>query len=87
MSGFDIKDLDLSIAGDQLTVSAERKEEYPEGTAFHRQERGTGNSAEWSRFLLRVDADKVEASLKNGVLTIRLPKAEAAKPKKIQVSS
>ena len=85
--GLEIDNLELSITGNQLTINGERKNEYSGETAFHRQERGTGKFTRTVALPTEVDADKVESSLKNGVLTIQLLKAEEAKPKKIKVQS
>lgn len=85
--GLNMQDLELSITGNQLLISGERKDEYSEKTSFHRQERGTGRFSRMLSLPTEVDSAKVEASLKNGVLTIRMPKAESAKPKRIEVKS
>lgn len=85
--GLAIDDLELSITGNQLSVSGQRKFEFPDETIFHRRERGTGRFNRVLSLPSEVQADKVEASLQNGVLTIRLPKAESAKPRKIEVKN
>jgi HSP20 family protein len=59
----------------------------PEGGAWHRQERGQGNFVRTLTLPTQVDAEKVEAKLEHGVLQLRLPKHEAAKPRKIVVKS
>jgi HSP20 family protein len=85
--GLAIEEMDLSITGNQLSVAGERKEESLEGVSFHRRERGTGKFSRIVSLPSDVDANKVEARFKDGVLTITLPKAETAKTKKIQVAS
>lgn len=85
--GLTIQDFELSVAGRQLSFSGERKEEHPENTSFHRRERGTSKFNRTVTLPGEIDPAKVEASLTNGVLTIRLPKAENAKPKKVDVRS
>jgi HSP20 family protein len=52
---------------------------------FHRRERGAGEFTRVLALPCDVDTDNVEATLKNGVLTIILPKAEAARTRKITV--
>jgi HSP20 family protein len=88
MPGVSVKDLDISVNGDTLTISGERGvDEIPEGTHFHRQERKFGEFSRTIQLPFAVDADKVEASFKEGVLSITLPKVEAEKPKQISIKS
>lgn len=85
--GLKAEDLDISVIGSDLTVRGRRGAQLPEGAVAHRQERGSGEFTRVLRLPIDVEASKVEASLKDGVLLIKLPKAESAKPKKIKVSS
>ncbi len=84
--GLKAEDLDISVVGGDLTIHGRRGETQKEGVAYHRQERGVGEFNRVLRLPIEVDADKVEATLKDGVLTIKMPKAESAKPKKIKIS-
>jgi HSP20 family protein len=86
-----VRDTDIEIslnpegARDLLTLAGERKLEVPEGHLVHRQER---RSARFSRsFALpyKVDGNALGAELKDGVLTVKLPKAPEAQARKIQV--
>lgn len=79
------KDLDLSVVSDQVTIKGERKLEQKEDVNYHRRERSGGAFSRVVSFADRIDPEKVEASLKNGVLTLKLTKAEESKPKKIKV--
>jgi HSP20 family protein len=79
------EDLDIQVVGNTLTLKGQRGGSAPEGVAYHRQERGTGEFVRVVRVPSEVNADKVEAELKDGVLRLTLPKAEVAKPRKIQV--
>ena len=85
--GLKSEDIDISVVGNDLTIRGRRGGEPREGVAYHRQERGVGEFQRLLRLPVEVDGSKVEATLTNGVLVIKLPKAEAAKPKKIRVSS
>lgn len=78
--------LDLSVVGNQLTVKIERPELTEEGVTYHRRERPVGSFVRVLELPTEVNPDKVDAELQHGVLTIHLAKAEAAKPRKIQVS-
>jgi HSP20 family protein len=79
--------VEISVAGDELTVKIERPELKQGNVVYHRRERPVGSFARVLRLPTEVDADQVEAELRHGVLTIRLPKAEAARPRKIQVKA
>jgi HSP20 family protein len=81
------EDLDISVVGNELTVKGTRQPMADEQAAFHRRERGVGAFARVIRLPVDVDPDKVQASLRDGVLTVTLPKAEAAKPRRISITS
>ena len=77
---------DISVAGGELSVKIERPDVRQQGVTYHRQERPVGTFTRILRLPAEVDAGRVEAELRDGVLTIRLPKAESARPRKIVVS-
>jgi HSP20 family protein len=79
--------VDISVVGGQLTVKVERPDFAQEGVTYHRRERPVGSFTRVLRLPVEVDANRVEAELRDGVLTITLPKAEAAKPRRIEVTS
>ena len=84
--GMDAKELDITITGDVLTIRGGKKEEKEEKTkTFHRVERRSGSFSRSVQMPCAVDAARVEANYKDGILTIDLPKKEAAKRKAIQV--
>ncbi len=85
--GVKSEQLDISVAGGELSVKIERPESGPEGAIYHRRERPVGSFARAVRLPIEVDADKVQAQLHDGVLTITLPKAASAKPRKINVGT
>jgi HSP20 family protein len=88
LPGMNESDVDVSVTGSELTVKGERsaQSEQKEAT-FHRQERVSGKFVRSIHLPVEIDVDKIEASLKDGVLKIRLPKAEAVKPRKINVKT
>lgn len=79
--------INISLHDGVLTISGERKAErdQKEGETF-RSERYFGKFQRSVTLPTQVDGDKVQAAYKDGVLTVTLPKAEAAKPKQISVS-
>jgi HSP20 family protein len=85
-----IKVSDLSITALRNRVSISGKREIPnehEGASYHRQERAEGAFNRSVALPAEVDANKVDARYVNGVLTLALPKAEAAKPRQIVVKA
>lgn len=78
--------LDISVVEGRLHIRGERKIDVEEqNTNYHRREREAGFFRRTIVLPAKVDSGKVSASMKNGILTIILPKSEEAKPKKITV--
>jgi HSP20 family protein len=86
LPGMKKEDIDISLHGEVLTLSGERKEEETFDKAeTYRAERFLGRFQRTLTLPVRVDASKVQASYKDGILSVTLPKAEEAKPKQIEV--
>jgi HSP20 family protein len=88
MPGVRKKDLDISLNDDVLTIKAEKKEEKEEGekgTTHYTRERRFGQYIRYMTLPARVDAENISATLKKGLLEIRLPKAEAPESKHIEI--
>lgn len=83
--GLTEKELDISLEQSSLTIRGKRETDVPEGYSVHRQERGTLAFARSFTLPCRVDAEKVTATLKNGVLEMTLPKAAEEQPRQIRV--
>jgi HSP20 family protein len=80
------EDIKVNVENGVLTITGERKFEKEEkGKKYHRIERAYGNFTRSFTLPEAVKADKVAAEFKDGVLNVRLPKDEAAKPKSIAV--
>lgn len=78
--------LDIQVAGRNLSVSGERViDTKGDGVRYHRREREGGKFSRIIGLPTDIDAEKVSARMENGILTIQVPKAEAAKPKQISV--
>jgi len=71
----------------QVTLQGERLAEDETKGRWHRRERGFGRFQRVLRLPLPIDADKVEARLEDGLLHVRLPKSEEARPRKISVKA
>jgi len=86
MAGVARDAIDISITGETLVVKGTKPAPASDqDVTYQRCERGSGDFSRTIVLPDRVDADKVEASLAGGILTVRLPKSEAAKPRKIAV--
>ncbi len=88
LPGINKEDLEITIQDGVLTINAETRyeNEHKEGGRVIRQERRYGKFIRSMRLGNEVDKERVEADYKDGVLALRLPKAEAVKPKKIEVN-
>ena len=88
LPGIDPEDIQLSVVQNTLTVRGERQaEELKEGESYHRRERREGKFVRTLELPFEVDGDKVEAAFTDGVLSIKLPRAEAHRPKKIAIKA
>jgi HSP20 family protein len=88
LPGVKTDELDISVTGETLTLSGERKlPEESDKSSYHRREREAGSFSRVISLPVRLDVDKVKAHAEDGVLTVVLPKAESAKPRQIAVKS
>ena len=86
LPGFKGDDLDISVTGDTLSIAGQRKiSPENEKATYHRREREAGRFSRIISLPGQLDTGKVEADCKDGILTVTLPKSEAAKPKQITV--
>jgi HSP20 family protein len=86
LPGIEAEKLDIQAAGNSLTLMGERTiSEEENGVRYHRREREGGRFSRVITLPGDIDAEKVDAQLVNGVLTVKIAKAEAAKPKQISV--
>lgn len=87
LPGVSTEDLDIQIESNVVTIKGELRIERNEDDRYLLRERPAGIFQRSIELPDDVNADQVEAELKNGVLTLRLPKSELAKPRKIKISS
>lgn len=88
LPGIKSDELDISITGNSLAISGERKLPVEDKKAhYHRRERESGIFKRIINLPSQLDSGKAEARSADGILTIILPKAEAAKPRQITIKS
>jgi len=84
--GMDPKDIDISLSDGILTIKGEKKQEKEEKEeGYHLVERSYGYFSRTIELPREVQSDKINASYKNGVLKIVLPKSEKAKKKEVKI--
>ena len=87
LPGIDKKDMEVTLQGDVLTIKAESKAEVTEDATHHTRERYYGKYVRSMSLPSHVNRDKISATFDNGVLELRIPKVEEAKPKGIEVKA
>lgn len=85
LPGVMTEDLDITISGDTLTVTAERKEHVPKGAKHRAREMRYGQYFRSVILPYRVKEAEISATLDSGILELRLPKSEGKKPKKVEI--
>jgi HSP20 family protein len=84
----DLKDIDVRVENQTLTITGERKfEKQDSAKGYHRIERSYGNFTRSFAVPSTFDTETISASFKNGVLSVSLPKKEAAKPRQIKIEA
>ena len=81
------EELEISLEGSTVTLRGERKLPREEGASVHRSERAAGAFRRAIDLPVSIDGEKVEAIHRNGVLTLRLPKAPEHRPRQISVKA
>jgi HSP20 family protein len=85
LPGFDEKSVNVTVLGNELRLEGRREETHEENAKIYHRERSTGEFKRVLQFPVDLDDSKIEARFKNGLLTVTLPKAAAALPRKIEV--
>lgn len=83
--GFQMENIDIEVKSNELAIRGRRESSSQENVKYHQRERSI---AEFSRSVTlptAIDTAQVQATIKNGVLLVTLPKAETAKVKKVEV--
>jgi len=88
LPGVDPAKLDVEVRDNAVTLKGERTVESPNGkAAFHRRERVDGQFRRVIRLPARLASDEAKAEYRHGVLTVRIPKAKEARPRRLQVAA
>lgn len=88
LPGIKVADLEVTVNQDTLTLKGSREaDSLPAGAQYLRQERGAGNFVRSFALPFPVDAGEVAAQYQDGILTVRLPKAASAQPRKISIQA
>jgi HSP20 family protein len=88
LPGLRPEDVEITVEQNVLSISGERKwGDEAENKNFHRVERGYGRFLRTFALPRQVDGDRVQAKFQDGVLHVDIPKAEGAKPRRIQISA
>ncbi|WP_424871928.1 Hsp20/alpha crystallin family protein [Streptomyces sp. SAI-229] len=86
LPGIDPETIDLDVERNVLNVRAERRSPAPEGAETVVAERPTGTFTRQLFLGDTLDTERIDASYESGVLTLRIPVAEQAKPRRIQIT-
>ena len=86
LPGLRKEDIEISLHDGTLTIAGERKSSSSNGEKAERTERCVGSFRRSITLPAQVDANKVSATYRDGILTVTLPKVEEAKPRRIQVA-
>ncbi len=88
LPGYDRDSVDISVTGDILRIHGSRKApECKEDECFHRQERSYGVFNRELALPFAIDTNNIDASFRDGILSISLPRAKADIPKKIEIKA
>lgn len=80
------EDLDIQVQGDTVRIQGKKTITYDDGASVHRRERAAGQFDRTLTLPTEIDAAMVSADYRDGVLTLRLPRAESAKPRTVAIN-
>jgi HSP20 family protein len=86
LPGVKKEDLDVQVRGDTVRIQGTKTIAYDERASIHRRERPAGQFDRTVTLPAEIDAAKVNAEYRDGVLTLRLPRAESAKPRTVTIN-
>jgi HSP20 family protein len=86
LPGVESSSVDIQVKKNAVRISGTKRVEYDKGVSIHRRERPVGRFDRTIALPVEIDADKVKAECRNGILGLLLPRAERDKPKSIKIS-
>ena len=81
------EDLDVQVRGDTLRIKGKKTVAYEDKASVHRRERAAGEFDRTLTLPAQLDAAKVAAEYRDGVLTVRLPRAESERPRSVAINA
>ena len=86
LPGLELDDINITVKGNYMSIGSERKAvELDKNVKCHRRERASGSFVRSFTLPYEADTEKIVATYKNGILTVKLPRAESSKAKQIKV--
>lgn len=85
LPGIRREDVEVQVQGDRIRISGTKAIQYEEGASLHRRERVAGSFDRSIAIPIEVDADRVKAEYRDGILALLLPRAERDKPKSVTI--
>ena len=86
LPGVKKEELDVQVRGDTVRIQGKKTIAYDERASVHRRERSQGQFDRTLTLPAEINADKVSAEYRDGVLELRLPRAESAKPRSVSIN-
>jgi HSP20 family protein len=86
LPGVKKQDLDVQVRGDTLRIQGKKTVAHDESASIHRRERAAGQFDRTVTLPDEIDSARVSAEYRDGVLTLRLPRAESAKPRTVSIN-
>jgi HSP20 family protein len=85
LPGIDRKKLKIEAKENRIRISGEKQVSYKEGVSLHRRERISGVFDRTLSVPVRIDADRIKAEYRDGILALFIPRAESDKPRAIEI--
>jgi len=87
LPGLDKESIDIQAKEDTIRIRGRKDVSYGEGVSLHRRERTSGSFDRTIAVPIRIDADRIKAEYRDGILALFIPRAESDKPRTIQINA